>query len=128
MVEKLFRVCHTRLVFIPDALQLILEILVFAGDFGGLFLQTDDLQFQVLKGYQVPKIWIHLFAPSKAAILEEDPTHIRSGLAYLQFRLSLFFSFINLYRDSTIHFAAAVCQSDEIRSQGSPRLRRSRIE
>ena len=50
------------------------QSLDFTGDFGDLFLQTGDLQLEVLKGDQVPKIGIHLFAPSHLLFAEEDRT------------------------------------------------------
>jgi len=52
-----------------------------------LFLQTGNLQFQILKGYQVPKIRIHLLAPSNLLVPEEGIAHKTSGPAHPQLRL-----------------------------------------
>ena len=117
MIGKLLRVRNALLVFRPDTLQFVFVSLIFVWDFGGLFLQTGNLQFQILKGYQVPKIGIHLFAPSNLAILEEGITHNGSGLAYLQSRLKLLCNSISSINQGNIHFAATICQCSVASSQ-----------
>jgi hypothetical protein len=36
----------------------------FIGDLGGFFQQTGDVEFQILKSYKIPEVWIHLASSS----------------------------------------------------------------
>jgi hypothetical protein len=63
-----------------------------------------------LKGYQVPKIRIHLFAPSILELPEEGITHTSSGLAYLQSWALFLVKVIGLYNQNSIRLSGAFCQ------------------
>ncbi len=56
----------------PDAVEFLAETLDFDGSVGDLPLNAGDLHFKILQGYQVPKIRIHLLAPSRVKQPEED--------------------------------------------------------
>jgi hypothetical protein len=67
---------NTLRVGLFETLEFFLETFNFGGSIRNLLLCAGDLQFDILQGYQVPKIGIHLVAPSRVSKPEEDRARV----------------------------------------------------